>query len=295
MGHITRSMAAMVLIVVAAFFFALGIALRIVAVASLTPATLATSRSLTQAGSWLQFTAGVAAVAAVCVAAWELVLRRDLDRAGEVAGLAVGTFVFTIGLLIGAISAGNAAANIVSAVGIGVWGIVVLVHAARLSLAEASPDAQPPEALLWLVAACGLVVLAVGYGFTPEVTNRGTGITAGILQAAGVAMVLAAVSLALTRRLLASHVETVTLAGLALLAAAFVAQAVVAGVVFGPGVTITGLRVGLSLADMVELLAIAVLGVAAWLRISELAAGVTPGQHQEPGPQQPGAAPPWRQ
>jgi uncharacterized membrane protein YqjE len=191
---------------------------------------------------------------------------------------------------------------VVSAVGIGVWAMLVLSRAARRSLAEekaastasagstgntastgnigragsAGSAPLPRQAMLWLAAAGGLLILAVGYGFTQNVTNSGAGIAAGVLEAVGVAVLLGSIAVARAEGYLHGLATLAVLAGLALLFAAFAAIAIVAAVVFGPGVTLTGIGVGISIVIGLQLLAGALLGLAAWERLRQLELGRLP-------------------
>jgi hypothetical protein len=276
--YITKSLTAMSLAVAAAFFFAVGTACGVGAWASLTLSNTGTFTDLGHATNWLQFVAGLAAVALVCAAGWELVLRRDWKDVWEVSGGAVGALLIAIGLLIAATSDGDSSAsNIVAAVGIGVWFLLVLVRAARSSLAEQRPDGEsasrPGEAKLWLFAAVGLFILAIGRGFNPGIDEKGVAIAAGVLMAAGTAVLFGALVAARLGTFLTSRTVPVLLAGLIVAAAGFAAYAVVAGLVFGPDVVFTdftGLRVGLSIVQTIILVAVALLGVSAWMRIREL-------------------------
>ncbi|HVB44465.1 MAG TPA: hypothetical protein VNF47_17440 [Streptosporangiaceae bacterium] len=266
----------MALAVLAALAFVLGAAFEVAAYAVLTPANVGTSTDFIHAFDWLRFAAGVIAVVAVCAAGWELVLRKAWGGVWEVAVGATGTLLVAIDWLIVASSdrPGSAPA-VVGATGIGIWALLVLSRAARRSLVEHKAATEGTSALLrhailWLVAASGLLILAVGFGFTPEISNKGVAITAGILEAVGVAVLLGALAAARTQRYLFSRAVSMVLAGLVILAVSFAAAAVVAGVVFGPGATLTGIRVGLPIAITFELVAVAVLGLAAWMRLREL-------------------------
>jgi hypothetical protein len=276
MEHITTSRVAVGLLIVAAFFFAVASAFATAGYATLTADNLGTFRSLLHAAQWLYVTAAITALVAVCTAGWEVVLRRSWAGAWEVGAGALGTLLIAIGTLITAASEStNVAANVVSAVGIGVWAVLVLSRAARRSLAEeksasAGSAPLPRQAMLWLVAAGGLLVLAVGYGFTQNVTNSGVGIAAGALEAVGVAVLLGSLAVARAEGYLHGLAVLGVLAGLAVLFAAFAAIAVVAAVVFGPGVTLTGIGVGVSIAIGLQLLAGIVLGLAAWERLRQL-------------------------
>jgi hypothetical protein len=172
----------------------------------------------------------------------------------------------------------SAAAAVTGAVGIGVWALLVLSRAARVSLNEQGPalaarsalpgeGARRRQADLWLAAALGLFVLAIGYGLTSAGGSAGAGIAAGLLEAAGIAALAWAVAVGRSRRMLNSRPVTFVLAGLALLAMSFLAAAIVAGLAFG---TLTALGAALTVVTAVELAAVAVVGLAAWTRVREM-------------------------
>ncbi|MGC1751686.1 MAG: hypothetical protein WA805_01250, partial [Trebonia sp.] len=151
----------------------------------------------------------------------------------------------------------------------------VLSRAARASLAEQGPArAAVPgvhggpghQADLWLVAAVGLFVLAIGYGFT-SAASEGAGIAAGILQAVGVAVLAGAMASARSRGLLRAHPVPGVIAGLVILAVSFLAAAIVAGLSFR---TLTALGAGLTVVTAVQLAGVVALGLAAWTRVREL-------------------------
>ena len=122
------------------------------------------------------------------------------------------------------------------------------------------------QADLWLAAAVGLFVLAIGYGFT-SAASQGAGIAAGILQAAGVAVLAGAMTSARSRGLLRAHPVPGVIAGLVVLAVSFLAAAIVAGLAFS---TLTALGAGLTVVTAVQLAGVVVLGLAAWTRVREL-------------------------
>jgi hypothetical protein len=268
MEHIVKSLTPMVLVVVAAVVFVLGTAFLIASDATLTPSSLGASSDLAQAARWLQFLAAACALAAVCTAGWELVLRREWVGGLEIAAAALGTLLIMIGLLATAASNGsNPAAAVIAAVGIGIWALLVLGRAARVSLAEQGRSDDKSQAELWLAAAVGLFVLAIGYGFSSAASSRGPGIAAGLLEAAGLAVLAGALVSARSRGHLRSRPVPGALAGLALLAASFLAAAIVAGLALG---TLTALGAGLAVIAAIELAAFVVLGLAAWTRVREL-------------------------
>jgi hypothetical protein len=105
MEHITTSRTAMALLVVAAFIYAFGIAFAIGGYAALTPTTFGTAIGLLHAAGWLRAVGWAAALAAVCVAGRELLLRGAWASACEVGTRALGALLITIGMLINATSA----------------------------------------------------------------------------------------------------------------------------------------------------------------------------------------------
>ena len=283
MEHIVKSLTPIALLVASAVVFVLGTAFLIASDATL-PSALGASSDLAQAGRWLQFVAGACAMGAVCMAGWELILRSEWAAGAEIAAAALATLLLVIGLLVSAASNGSSPeAAVTSAVGIGIWALLVLSRAARASLAEQGPahslargagtsipgsqGGHGRQADLWLTAAIGLFVLAIGYGFTAAASSRGPGIAAGLLEAAGLAVVAASVAAARSRGLLSSRPVPSALTGLALLAVSFLAAAIVAGVAFG---TLTGLGAGLAVVTAFELAGVAALGLAAWTRLREL-------------------------
>ena len=277
MEHITTSRTAMALVVVAAFIYGLGIVFAIGGYAALTPTTFGTALGLLHAAGWLRAVGWAAALAAVCAAGWELLRRGTWASASEVGAGALGTLLIAIGMLINATSAeSNPASSVVSAVGVGVWALLALSRAARRSLAgqESASEgiAVQREGMLWLLAAAGLFVLAIGSSLTPDFISKGTGVAAGAVQAVGVAILFGVLAAARARGGLTSRAAPVTLAGLACLAMGFTAAAVVSGAVFGPDATLAGLRAGVLVVVAIQMAAVVVLGLAAWLRVCETVA-----------------------
>lgn len=280
--HIIASLRPIGLLVSGAVVFVLGTAFLLAS-----DATLASSSSaagdLAQAGRWLQFLAAACALAAVCTAGWELIVRSEWVAGAETAAAALGTLLLMIGLLASASSNGSsAAASVTGAMGIGVWALLVLSRAARASLAEqgpehggahAAPSAGPDQgghgryADLWLAAAIGLFVWAIGFGFTSAAGSPGPGFAAGLLQAIGVGLLAWAVASARKRQMLSSSPVPRALAGLALLAASFLIAAIVAALALG---TPTALGAGLAVTAAAELAAVVTLGLAAWERVREV-------------------------
>jgi hypothetical protein len=278
MEHITTSRTAMALLVVAAFIYAFGIAFAIGGYAALTPTTFGTAIGLLHAAGWLRAVGWAAALAAVCVAGRELLLRGAWASACEVGTGALGALLITIGMLINATSAeSNPASSVVSAVGVGVWALLALSRAARRSLSGQEPASEgmgpmPREGMLWLLAAAGLFILAIGSSLTPDFISKGIGVAAGAVEAVGVAILFGALAAARAQGGLPSRAAPVTLAGLASLAVAFAAAAGVSGAVFGPDATLAGLRAGVLIVVAIQMAAVVVLGLSAWLRVREAVA-----------------------
>jgi hypothetical protein len=275
--NIIKSLAPVALLVAGAVVFALGVALLLASDATLAASSSAASGDLAQAGRWLQFVAAMGLLAAVCTAGWEAVVRSEWAAGAEIAAAALGTLLLTIGLAAVAASNGSDPAGPVTvSVGIGVWALLTLSRAARASLAEqghahAARSAflgreHQGQADLWLAAAIGLFILAIGYGLTSAGTT-GPEVAAGVLEAAGVAMLAGSVAIARSRRMLDAHPVPVVLVGLALLAISFLAYAIVAGLDFSEP---SALGAGLTVAAAVEVAAVIALGLAAWTRLREL-------------------------
>jgi hypothetical protein len=262
--NIVTSLRAVALLVSAAVVFALGAAFLVAADASLSPTTLGASDDLGQASRWLQFIAAAIALGAVCVAGWQLVLRSEPMAALEVAVVAVGALFVVIGSLTAA-AYDDSGGTVTGAVGIGIWALLVLSRAARTSLAENGSRGGLAE--LWLLAAGGLFVLAIGYGLSSAATSTGPAVAAGLLEAVGAAALAACLFVARSRGRLTSKPATAAVAGLATLAASFLATGIVAGVSFS---SLSGEGDALAVTGVIALAAVVLLGVAAWIRVTEL-------------------------
>jgi hypothetical protein len=266
--RIIRSLSPAALLVAGAVVFALGAAFVLASDATLSASSNGASSDLAQAGRWFQFIAVACLLGAVCTAGWEATMRSVWVHAAEIAVAAVGTLLLTIGQAAVAANAGSAAAPVCGAVGIGVWALLVLSRAARVSLSEqgTAQSGGKRQADLWLAAAIGLFVMAIGYGFTAA-GSSGPRVAAGLLEAAGVAVLAGAVVAARSRGMLGSRPVPFVLIGLALLALSFLASGIVAGLDFG---TLGALSASLTIVDAVGLAAIVLLGFAAWTQVRAL-------------------------
>jgi hypothetical protein len=266
--RIIRSLSPAALLVAAAVLFALGTAFVLASDATLSASSNGASSDLAQAGRWFQFIAVTCLLAAVCTAGWEATMRSAWVHAAELAVAAVGTLLLTIGQAASAANAGSPAAPVCGAVGVGVWALLVLSRAARAALSEqgAAQGAGKRQGDLWLAAAIGLFVVAIGYGFTAA-DSSGPRIAAGLLEAVGVAVLAGALQAARSRGMLGSRPVPLVLIGLAVLALSFFAAAIVAGLDFG---TLGALSASRTIVDAVGLAAIVVLGFAAWTQVRAL-------------------------
>jgi len=281
--HIIKLLTPVTLLVAGAVIFVLGTAFLFASDATLASSSLGASSDLAQAGRWLQFLGGACALGAVCTAGWELILRSELVAGAEIAAAALGTLLLVIGLLVSAASNGsNPEAVVTGAVGIGIWALLVLSRAARASLAEQGPahtvaqgvqttvpggqGGHGHQADLWLAAAIGLFVLAIGNGLS-SAGATGPDVAAGLLEAAGLAAVAGSLAIARSRRMLGSRPVPGVLIGVALLAISFLGYAIVAGLAFS---TNAAQGAGLTIVTAVELAAVIALGLAAWARLQEL-------------------------
>ncbi|MGH9122246.1 MAG: hypothetical protein ACRDYC_09940 [Acidimicrobiales bacterium] len=275
MNAIVRSRNAMMLVAAAAALYAVGTLCALIAYATLTPSDVgSTFADLGHTSDWLHFAGAFVAFAAVCVCAWENMAARDKEVLGELPGAGLGTLLIAIGALIGAVSASAATASgIVAAIGVGAWALLALGRAARYNLADQkAPGTGAALVPLWLVAAGGLALLAVGTGINIDVTDQGTGIASGILEALGVGLVAAALFEARSKGMLRSRPTWIAVEGLAATTLGFLAATVVAAVVFKPNPSLTGVRVGLAITYALLALGLAVLALAAWMRVGELVA-----------------------
>jgi hypothetical protein len=280
MDELTKSKTAMVLVASAAGFYALGALFGVVATATYGPGSLGTYSDLLRAGGWLQFVASIAALVAVCSVAWQSFVTEHRGPLPELVGAALATLLMAVSALVLAVSlSSQSSSNVVSAVGIGGWGLLALGRAGRLDLAVRRGDAPARGSTLvplWLVVSVGLVVLAVGSALAPTTLDQGLAIASGVLQAFGFGALAAVVFVASSRGFLQAAPVTAIVAGLATLAAAYLASAVAGGLAYAPGGTLTEYRVGLSLAGALLAAGIALLGLAARVRAGGLASAAAP-------------------
>ena len=235
--------------------------------------SLDTTKNLLISAAWLEAVAGIAAFVGVASVVWTLVLRRTWVELVEVGWATVATLLIAIGLVIDAAVAPNysLSANVVYAVGLGEWMILLVVNAARRSLIEQHQPHSSRQAPLWLAASGALLLSAVGVGLqTGSIDNKGLGIATGIILMLGAAALAVTVTAARARGLITTEQVPILVAGLWTLAAAYGASAIVAGVVYGPSESLTALRVGTCIVAAIRAAAFILLAFAAWGRLRDL-------------------------
>ncbi|HVA91134.1 MAG TPA: hypothetical protein VNL71_14970, partial [Chloroflexota bacterium] len=238
MDAITRSRNAMMAATAAAALYALGSVFALVAYATLSDSAdgANTYRDWGHAADWMHFLGAFGALVAVGVAGWEALPSNQRDQLGELALAAVSTLLIAIGaLILAASSSSQSAGNVLGAVGLGGWALLALARAARYNLAEKqTPGSVPPVVPLWLMAAGGLLLIAIGSGFTIQLGDRGSAIASAVLEAIGAAILVIALIGSRARGLLRSRPVASVILGLVVLGSGFVAVAIVAGLVFTP-------------------------------------------------------------
>jgi hypothetical protein len=196
----------------------------------------------------------------------------------------VSTLLISIGFLIISANADNPpnAANVVAAVGLGGWAVVLVVGAAQRALVEQEDPQVVRQAGLRLGAAAALTALAISLGLpNPGPNDKGLAIATAVIAAVGFAGLSVVLGAARRRTLISTRQYTSVIAGLGILAASEVGRAIAAGFVIGSN-SLLSLRIGESVPIIVYALGFLVLGWAALGRIAELATG---------RPEAPGVAP----
>lgn len=290
-----RTRAGLVVLAVAAGILALGEVLVGAGTVIYSFANAATSRDLVTAGGWMFFSGTAVALLAVGVVGWGLVVAQRWALVREIVGAALGTLLLTIGALVTATSPRSTAGDILWALGFGVWAVLLVSVAARMSMAVREPSpSSPPVTTPWLVAAGALVLVAVASGLPAPTRSDHTGaIVGGCLAAVGTGVLAALLLSCRARGLLRSRAVLTAAVGLGGLAAHEIANAVYAAVSFSPTSTLTDFRVTATVASFLGAAAWLVLGLATWQQVEGAPPGhpfapLTPaGQAGPPGPEDP--------
>jgi hypothetical protein len=275
MNYITKSLPAVILLAVAGLLWALSQAFYAAGNAVLSPTSSTNlSQNMGHAADWLVFSGAVVGLLALGAPMWSVVLGRKWEATAELGvGIAAAILIAVGGLVNSVTPADMVTADVILAIGIGVLALLTLVHAARCSLAEQDAAVRPRQATLWLGASAGLTFTAVGNGLSVTPADKGLGIAQGIILAVG-AGALACTLIAASVR--GFQVAGAVIAGLILLAGYGIGAAIVAGMIYGPGVWANwlngalGLRVGPPIVQGVYALGLLVLALAAWAQARRL-------------------------
>jgi hypothetical protein len=309
--RIIRSLTPTTLIVAGAVIFVLGTGFLLASDATLASSSPGASGDLAQAGRWLQFVAWLCLLGAVCTAGWEAIVGSEWTPGAELAAAALGTLLLTVGFAAIAGSNGSSSAAAVTiAVGIGVWALLVLSRAARVSLTEQGAGPVGPVGPANTATVHGAPVPVPGaHGPGPGAPGRvpGAPVHGGLLRrhqadlwlAAAVGLFALAIGYGFTSAassagpgIAAGLLQAVGVAALAwavvtarsrkmlnshlvspvLAGLALLAISFLAGaIVAGLAFgTLAALGVGLTVVTAVELAAVVALGLAAWTRVREL-------------------------
>jgi hypothetical protein len=173
---------------------------------------------------------------------------------------ALGTLLVALGLLITAAHGRtNDASGVISALGFTTMGLLLLWRS----------NDNAPE----LVAGLATLGFAVGYAMVAITTGPAEQVAAGLLEAAAVATIAGTVIAARPREYLWTGAGRVpflrpVVGGLLLLTVAFVAAAIVSGIVYSGNATLADIRVGPAIAYTLEGAGIAMFGWAAAWRVA---------------------------
>ena len=254
---LSRSKTAMSLIFAAASLFVLSYALSGLAYVIVSATNPTPSQDLANADLWLAFAGSVLALGAVGIAASRL--SSDSESRTELSVAFIATLLLAVGFLIAAANpnVSSTTAEVLTAIGVGGWSILVAWKATGRSAAGASDVSQYLR-----VAAIGLLLVAIGQGLpASQFGNVGPGVVGQILTAIGIVILAASISMAGGKGALHTSQVPVLVLGLSLLAIGFLAFGIAAGLVFtSTSTSLTGLRVGLSIPTFVVAVGFALLG-----------------------------------
>jgi hypothetical protein len=271
--EITRSRVALVFIAVGAFAYviaelAIGIAYAILS----SNQEIGTTRDLLITGNWMKAAGAVSVLVALGVVAWKLILRSQGAEFWEVTAATVSTLLFTIGRLIAASQTMTSpeSANVLVAIGIGGWAIILAVRAGRCSLRQHAIPTTPRTAGLWLATSIAALLLAISTGLpVASVTEQGLELATVILNLAGFVILVGTLTVARTKGFINWN-QRQFMAGLWFLVAGAASEVVVAAVVYGPSQSPTSIRIAVSTVSALGALAYFLLALAAWGRAMTL-------------------------
>lgn len=294
MVELVRSRQALVLATFAASLWALGLILAGLAAVTLSPGGEGTYDNLFTASAWLDFVAALSVLAATSYVGWNAVVRQQFDSAWEVGALTLGTLLFAIGFLVQALSAPNAsdAGFIVSAIGLGGWGAVLVVNAGRRSIQEQKSPVLARQARFMLGSAAAVVLLAVALGLpSPSLSDTALAVAGDVIYGAGFAGLALVLVAARGRGIVNPRQLPAFATGLWVLAIASLVEAVLDGVVYGaPPISLSSVR-SLSVGPFIEAVGFGILAWSAFKRTGELSSGVVQAAVPAIPPDHPGSPP----
>ena len=235
---------------------------------------LSSTHNLEIVGYWLGFVSTGIALVAVCYTVWEVFLARKWGRAWELSGAALATFLLVIGYLIIATEIPHypESANILKAVGIGGWGIVVLVGAAKRALFEQGASIDVRQAGLRAAGAASLLVLAVGEALpNASITQKALAITADAFAVAGIGGLLIVISYARSQMIFSARSLSFVQIGLGIFVLASMSGIISSSIIYGStSHSINTFRIGISTPIFIFAIGYLIIAWAAFKRLSEL-------------------------
>jgi hypothetical protein len=284
---LVRSKTAMAAFAIGAGLVALGYFLAGLSYALLSYSGSGASSGLYRGDLWVSFVGWAVIAAGIAAVGWSAFLGQHWVELGEVGAAAVATLLIAVGVLV--LAAGSAGAlaggagDVVEAVGIGLWALLLGYRAGRSSVAEQKAVAGTQrQAAIWGVAAVAVLALAVGTGLSgSQSDSRTPQIVAYVFLAVGFGALVTCLSIARSRGVLDIPGFPSVAGGLWLLALFSLLSAIAIGVVLGPNGTLTGARVGMSIPQFIAAAGAGLLGLAALQRMTALARVASP---VDPGP-----------
>lgn len=274
MIELLRSKSALAAATAAAGISALAYVLMGLAYAIYNQSDSTPSQNLEIAGGWLLFVASLDILVIICYLTWEAFLKRKSKLVAELGALSLATLILSIGFLVTAIdnSGQPEAANVLVAIGIAGWGIVVLIGAAQRALLEQEAFNGIRQAGMRALGALALLVLAVAAVLpNASITQKTLAITTNVFWAVGTAVLLIVISIARSRTVFSAYSSKFTILGLAVLSLGYVLDIVAVAIVYGPGpYNITNYRIAISVPGFVAAIGFLILAWAAFSQLSEL-------------------------
>jgi hypothetical protein len=250
MNFVGRSATGMMLLSVGALAYGIGIAFLGAAYLALTPSNLEMVSDLSHSSDWIRLIAAMIALVAVATAG------KQVYQLGENLRDAVVTIIAALLIVLGLLVEAAAGETLTAT------GVITGLGIAVASLPVFARDERS--------AGAGIVLLAIGYAMSASATSTGAAVAAGLLEAAGAAVITYSVAALVhpggyLRAAPGKPLWLRTLmAGLLLLIMGFIAQAFVSGVIYSGNASLTAIRTGPAVAYLLQFLGFAMLAAAAW-------------------------------